>query len=173
MRRTVQAALSVLALAFAAAAPAAAGGLAVPLDGAVRLNLRAAAADVVVGNPAVADVAVVDERTVVVMGKAHGTTGVMVFDGARRVIWDGSVTVTAPPRPAHRPPWRQGRAVRLPEPLRVDRSGRGRPPGRQIDPHAKPSLRDARLPSPDERPRGPDDRPTAPASPPAALRRRP
>ena len=97
MRRTVQAALSVLALAFAAAAPAAAGGLAVPLDGAVRLNLRAAAADVVVGNPAVADVAVVDERTVVVMGKAHGTTGVLVFDGARRVIWDGSVTVTAPP----------------------------------------------------------------------------
>ena len=95
MRRTVQAALSVLALAFAAA-PAAAGGLAVPLDGAVRLALRAPAADVVVGNSAVADVAVVDERTVIVMGKSHGTTGLLVFDGARRVIWDGSVTVTAP-----------------------------------------------------------------------------
>ena len=96
MRRTFQAALSVLVLACAAAAPAAAGGLAVPLDGAIRLSLRGAAADVVVGNPAVADVAVVDERTVVVMGRAHGTTGLMVFDGARRILWDGSVTVTAP-----------------------------------------------------------------------------
>ena len=96
MRRTLAAAaLSLLALA-GAAAPAAAAGLAVPLDGAVRLGLRGAAADVIVANPAVADVTVVDERTVVVLGKAHGTTGLMVFDGARRILWDGSITVTAP-----------------------------------------------------------------------------
>ena len=94
MRRTLAVALSTLLL--AAAAPAIAAGIAVPLDGAVRLGLRGAAADVVVGNPAVADVTVVDERTVVVVGKAHGTTGLMVFDGARRLLWDGSVTVTSP-----------------------------------------------------------------------------
>ena len=94
MRRSLAAAFSTLIL--AAAAPVAAGGIAVPLDGAVRLGLRGAAADVVVANPDIADVTVIDERTVVVLGKAHGTTGVMVFDGARRLLWDGSVTVTAP-----------------------------------------------------------------------------
>jgi Flp pilus assembly secretin CpaC len=94
MRRTLAAAFSVLVL--AAAAPSSAGGLAVPLDGAVRLSLRGAAADVIVANPGVADVAIVDERTVVVLGRAHGTTGLLVFDSARRILWDGSVTVTAP-----------------------------------------------------------------------------
>lgn len=92
--RPTAAALAVLIL--AAAAPAAAGGLAVPLDSAVRLQLSGAAADVIVANPAVADVAIVDERTVVVLGRAHGTTGLLVFDSARRVLWDGPVTVTAP-----------------------------------------------------------------------------
>jgi len=95
MRRTLAVAFSALILA-SVAAPAAAGGLAVPLDGAVRLNLKGSAADVVVGNPAVADVAIVDSRTVVVLGRAHGTTNLLVFDGARRLLWDGSVTVTAP-----------------------------------------------------------------------------
>ena len=95
MRRTLTAAFSVLLLACAAA-PAAAAGLAVPLDGAVRRGLRGSAADVIVANPAVADVAIVDERTVVVLGKAHGTTSILVFDGARRILWDGAVTVTAP-----------------------------------------------------------------------------
>ena len=95
MRRTVSAAFAALVLA-AAAAPASAGGLAVPIDSAVRLHLKGAAADVIVANPAVADVAIVDDRTVVVLGKAHGTTTLLVFDGARRVIWDGPVTVTSP-----------------------------------------------------------------------------
>ena len=95
MRRTLSAAFSALIL-TCAAAPAVAAGLAVPLDGAVRLGLRGSAADVIVGNPGVADVAIVDARTVVVLGRAHGTTTLLVFDSARRVIWDGSVTVTAP-----------------------------------------------------------------------------
>ena len=96
MRRTLAAAFSVLTLAVAAAPATAGPSLAVPLDGAVRLNLRGAAADVIVVNPGVADVAMVDERTVVVLGRAHGTTGLLVLDGARRVLWDGAVTVTAP-----------------------------------------------------------------------------
>lgn len=94
MRRTLAVAFSALLLAAAGAASA--GGLAVPLDGAVRLGLRGSAADVIVGNPAVADVAIVDQRTVVVLGRAHGTTSLMVFDAGRRLLWDGSVTVTAP-----------------------------------------------------------------------------
>ena len=94
MRRSVTAALALILT--AAAAPASAGSLAVPLDGAVRLQLRGTAADVIVSNPAIADVAIVDDRTVVVLGRAHGTTGVMVFDAARRLIWEGPVTVTAP-----------------------------------------------------------------------------
>ena len=95
MRRIFSAAFAAVAL-TAASTAASAAGLAVPLDSAVRLHLKGSAADVIVGNPAVADVAIVDERTVVVLGKAHGTTGLLVFDSARRVIWDGPVTVTAP-----------------------------------------------------------------------------
>ena len=94
MRRSVTAAIALILTAVAA--PASAGSLAVPLDGAVRLQLRGAAADVIVSNPAIADVAIVDDRTVVVLGRGHGTTGVMVFDAARRLIWEGPVTVTAP-----------------------------------------------------------------------------
>ena len=84
MRRTISAAFA--AVLVAAAAPASAGSLAVPLDGAVRLHLKGAAADV----------AIVDDRTVVVLGRAHGATSVLIFDGARRLLWDGPVTVTAP-----------------------------------------------------------------------------
>ena len=93
MLRTLAVALGALLLSSGASA---AGGLAVPLDGAVRMTLRAPASDVIVANPGVADVTIVDSRTVVVVGKSYGTTGLLVLDGARRTLWDGAVTVTAP-----------------------------------------------------------------------------
>ena len=49
--------------------PAFAGVLPVPLDHTVKLNISGAAASVVVGNPAVADVHVVDSHTVFVAGR--------------------------------------------------------------------------------------------------------
>lgn len=85
-----------LALSAAIAAPAAAGAMSVPLDHAVRLRVPGAAASVVVGNPAVADVTVVDSHTVYVQGKGYGSTDVVVLDAAGRALFNGDVTVTVP-----------------------------------------------------------------------------
>ena len=86
----------ILALAaFAAAAAAAqAEGVSVAADQVERVSLRGAASDVVIGNPAVADVAMIDSRTLVITGKAPGTTSLVVFDANRRVLFDGPVSVS-------------------------------------------------------------------------------
>jgi Flp pilus assembly secretin CpaC len=85
----------ILALvAFGAAAVAAqAEGVSVAADQVERIHLRGSAADVVIGNPDVADVAMIDSRTLVITGKAPGTTSLVVFDSARRVLFDGPVSV--------------------------------------------------------------------------------
>ncbi len=77
------------------AAPAAAEGLALAMNQAEKVRLRGAATDVVIGNPQVADVALIDPRTVVVTGKGQGVTRLVVFDAARRVLFDGPVSVGA------------------------------------------------------------------------------
>jgi len=80
---------------FAACGPAAAEGLTVSLDQVERVHLRGSAADVVIGNPGIADVALIDARTLVITGKGPGTTSLVVFDRARRVLFDGPVSVRA------------------------------------------------------------------------------
>lgn len=94
MSRRLTAALAAFAL-LAVAAPVAAESLAVPLDQVVRLGLRGSAADVLIGNAAIADVALVDERTLAVTGKAYGSTNLIVLDAARRTLFSGQVTVTS------------------------------------------------------------------------------
>ncbi|MDH4384987.1 MAG: pilus assembly protein N-terminal domain-containing protein [Caulobacter sp.] len=92
MRRPALAILAVLLL----AAPAHAQSLTVPVDRAVRIGLSASAKDVAVGNPAIADVTVMDERNILILGKAYGTTNVVVLDRSGRLILDRVVNVTAP-----------------------------------------------------------------------------
>ena len=86
----------ILALvAFGAAAVAAqAEGVSVAADQVERIHLRGSAADVVIGNPEVADVVMIDSRTLAITGKAPGTTSLLVFDGSRRVLFDGPVSVS-------------------------------------------------------------------------------
>lgn len=88
-----------LFLAFAAtallASPALAQTLSVRADQAVRIALPAAAKDVAVGNPAIADVMVLDERNIVVLGKGFGTTNIIALDRAGRLILDRVVVVSA------------------------------------------------------------------------------
>ena len=88
-------ALTALATLLLSAAPAAAQGLSVALDQAERVSLRGSAADVVIGNPEIADVTMIDSRTLVITGKGQGTTSLLVFDRARRVLFDGPVSVSA------------------------------------------------------------------------------
>jgi Flp pilus assembly secretin CpaC len=96
MRRTVVT-LTVSALALGLAAPALAHpGLEVELDHATRLHVSAAAGSVIVGNPAIADVTVVDPHTVFVTGRGYGVSEVVVLDPLGRTVWDGNVVVTAP-----------------------------------------------------------------------------
>ncbi|WP_425999153.1 pilus assembly protein N-terminal domain-containing protein [Caulobacter sp. DWR1-3-2b1] len=91
MRRLSLALAAILAL---TAATAHAQSLAVPAGEAVRIALDGAVRDVVVGDPLVADVSVINERTLIIMGKRPGITTVMAFDGAGRSLADRQVQVS-------------------------------------------------------------------------------
>ena len=83
------------ALTVAAAEPAFAGALMVPIDHSTRLQVRGEAASVVVGNPQVADVTVVDTHTLFVSGRGYGQTDVVVLDRAGRTLYEGDVLVAS------------------------------------------------------------------------------
>ena len=74
--------------------PAWAQTLNVEIDRSVRLGLMGSAASVIVGNPAIADVTVVDSNTLFVTGKGYGVTEVVAVDGVGRTIFQGEVVVT-------------------------------------------------------------------------------
>ena len=83
-------------LALSVGAPALAQSMVVPIDHSVRLGVQGQAASVVVGNPAVADVTVVDTHTLFVSGRGYGETDVVVLDRSGRTIYSGDVIVAAP-----------------------------------------------------------------------------
>jgi Flp pilus assembly secretin CpaC len=85
-----------LSLAVALAAiPAAALAMLVPINHAQRVDLRGVAASVVVGNPRIASVTVVDAHTIYIMGRGSGSTNVVVLDKSGRTLFTGDVTVAA------------------------------------------------------------------------------
>lgn len=91
MRRLSLALAAVFALAGAAAH---AESLSVPAGQAARITLMGAVRDVVVGDPMIADVSVINERTLVIMGKRPGITTVLAFDAAGRALADRQVMVS-------------------------------------------------------------------------------
>ena len=99
MRPALIAALA-LTLSAAGAGAACAASLSVPLDRSVRLTVPGAAASVVVGNPAVADVTVVDTHTLFVSGRGFGSTDIVVLDASGRVLVSTDVSVS-PPNTGH------------------------------------------------------------------------
>lgn len=96
MRRIAAALLALAVLAPAPLALAQSRPLSVEVDHVARLNLSGSAASVIVGNPRIADVTVVDARTLFVSGRAYGTTEIVVLDGAGRSIYQGEVVVSSP-----------------------------------------------------------------------------
>ena len=94
MRRLL-ASLAVPALLLATAAEAK-PRLSVPIDHSERLHVSRPAGSVIVGNPAVADVTVVDQRTLYVSGRGYGVSEIIVLDAIGRPVWQGDVVVTAP-----------------------------------------------------------------------------
>jgi Flp pilus assembly secretin CpaC len=83
------AALAVLALAPAQAAE----DLIVKYDQSQLVRLPKAAAEVIVGNPSIADVAVQSGNLLVVTGKTFGITNIIALDADRNVIQDQRVLV--------------------------------------------------------------------------------
>jgi hypothetical protein len=76
---------------------ASAATLRVALDQAVRLSLKAPAADVIVGNPAIADVTVTDGHHLVVIGKTPGVTNLIVTTASGRAIFNEQILVSTAP----------------------------------------------------------------------------
>jgi Flp pilus assembly secretin CpaC len=88
--------LAALGLLSAAAAAQAASRVTVGINQGLRLQVGGSAANVVVANPAIADVTVVDAHSVIILGKGYGTTQIMVLDSTGRLLMDSIVTVNAP-----------------------------------------------------------------------------
>jgi hypothetical protein len=93
MRRFFGLFTAFLALALSGAAWA--QSLPVRIDQATRISLSAPARDVVIGNPSVADVTVIDGRNLLIMGRGYGVTNLVVLDARGRTILDRQIIVSA------------------------------------------------------------------------------
>lgn len=99
--RLVASCLASLAAAGAAAlmwtgvALAQSAPLNVDIDQSARVQLRTAAGSVIVGNPQIADVTVVDPRTLFITGRGYGVTEIVAVDAAGRTVFQSQVVVTA------------------------------------------------------------------------------
>lgn len=74
---------------------AAAQAIGVAIDQAQRVQLRGPASSVIVGNPQIADVTVVDANTLFITGKGYGVTEVVAVDPVGRTVFQSQVVVTA------------------------------------------------------------------------------
>jgi hypothetical protein len=86
-------------LAAGASQPALPAGrdIVVDFDQATMLRLETPAAEVVVGNPSIADVAIQDSKVLVLTGKSFGETNLIVLDAQGKVIINRRVVVAEPP----------------------------------------------------------------------------
>ena len=96
MRRLTLALCAGLSL-FVATSAAAAGPLSISAGAATRIVLSAPVRDLVVGDPSVADVSLVNERTLVVLGKKAGATTILAFDAHGQTLADRDVVVSDVP----------------------------------------------------------------------------
>jgi Flp pilus assembly secretin CpaC len=86
-----------LAASAALAVPAfAAEPLAVPIDQSVRVDVGGFVNSVVIANPGVVDVRVVDSHTFYLMGNGYGATNVVALDRDGRSVYSGDVVVSPP-----------------------------------------------------------------------------
>ena len=86
-----------VALCMALAPAAGADPFTVKVDQTVTLKLASPANSVVIGNATVADVSVADARTLLVTGKAFGSTNLTVLDRAGNTIYTSQLVVGGEP----------------------------------------------------------------------------
>ena len=95
MRRLLQA-LTAHRMILTAASAAAAASLVVPIDQSAAVNLPRGTRDVLIGNPAIADVSVLDSGKAVILGKGYGVTNLVVIDQLGRTVMERQIVVSAP-----------------------------------------------------------------------------
>ncbi len=82
-------------MAAGATSHANAADLNVTVDEAKLVPLKAPAAEIILGNPSIADVAVQSTRMIVITGKSYGRTNLIVLDGNGKQILNQSVSVAS------------------------------------------------------------------------------
>ena len=102
--------LATLAVAGAAAAPS--SPMNVGIDRSQRISLRGAVSSVIVNNPAIADVTVVDANTLVIQGKGYGQTEILAVDAIGRTLFQNQIIVTGGQTGSLRV-WRGGQATEM------------------------------------------------------------
>ena len=82
----------------------------VEIDRVQRIQLRGSASSVIVANPDVADVTVVDASTLFITGRGFGSTELVVVDAIGRTLFQTVINVTSPAE-GHVRIWRGGQSV--------------------------------------------------------------
>ena len=101
MKKTMKVSLlATVAVLVAATAAHAGQNVTVEKNHTLRVTLAAPAGSVVVGNPDIADVTVIDSRTLYIVGKGFGSSGINVTGRDGRSLFDGEISVTAPQKGA-------------------------------------------------------------------------
>ncbi len=89
------------------------GSLNVGIDQAQRVQLRGPAGSVIVGNPAIADVTVVDSNTLYITGKGYGVTEIVAVDTIGRTVFQSQIVVTDGAGSGRVRIWRAGQATEM------------------------------------------------------------
>lgn len=105
--------ISIAVLAVPAVGAAQSARLSVEIDQAARVQLRGAAGSVIVGNPLIADVTVVDANTLYITGKGYGVTEIVAVDSNGRTVFQSEVVVTAGSGGGRVRVWRGGQATEM------------------------------------------------------------
>ena len=89
------------------------GSLNVEIDQTQRVQLRGPAGSVIVGNPAIADVTVVDANTLYITGKGNGVTEIVAVDTIGRTVFQSQIVVTDGAGSGRVRVWRGGQATEM------------------------------------------------------------
>ncbi|HEX5379600.1 MAG TPA: pilus assembly protein N-terminal domain-containing protein [Phenylobacterium sp.] len=95
MRPLITSLAALIAVVGSAAPSLAAESFAVPIDQSASIALPRGAQNVMVGNPAIADVNILDARTAVLLGRTYGVTNLLVTDAKGRTIMDRQIVVSS------------------------------------------------------------------------------
>lgn len=104
---------SAATLAVPVAAIAQSAPLNVEIDQAMRVPLRGAAGSVIVGNPLIADVSVVDSNTLYITGKGYGITEIVAVDAIGRTVFQRQIVVSDGAGSGRVRVWRGGQATEM------------------------------------------------------------